>query len=357
MAPIDIESPQEIEWPKWLLDTEPAFPAILNRLDLAEATIRSSLPKKLTYTRPFNRWLRSEEEKAIQTRNYSDGFLYGKLIENAEPLRLLDQVVYARSLAVTREAQTAKWLLNRNDLIGAMVMYRGILEQSANLASCFREVAKIDAAAPFDDTLRSHVLLIEFLKLRTHGTRIEWTKLFSLDPDEIFGTKGKDLIGYKPGEDRMDLTAKSVLGDIDKLDRELPGTRATYDILCEFLHPNVGGCIGVTGSAQPVPAAAGVGTPLVEKTLWAGPPVGFVLEGARFMSRLFEQFARTLEHYAGLLNQQPEARKACVALVQRINRQILTNNPSFKHPYLECPCGSGNKLRFCCSTTKAPEHN
>jgi hypothetical protein len=52
--------------------------------------------------------------------------------------------------------------------------------------------------------------------------------------------------------------AKQVLDKIDALNKSIPGARAAYEILCDYLHPNVGDLFAATLSYSERPDRFGI---------------------------------------------------------------------------------------------------
>jgi hypothetical protein len=75
-----------------------------------------------------------------------------------------------------------------------------------------------------------------------YGTNRDWMKLAQVD---LRTTPAKD-VAFLVKEDTADLRATNVLNAIDKLERRVPGSRLTYEVLCEFLHPNIGDLFGAS---------------------------------------------------------------------------------------------------------------
>lgn len=80
-----------------------------------------------------------------------------------------------------------------------------------------------------------------------YGTRVDWRMLANADFENIYF---KDA-AYKPREHEMDLTKKNVLNAVNTLNKRIPGTRVAYDVLCEFLHPNVGDVLAASLNSRP----------------------------------------------------------------------------------------------------------
>ncbi|MDO9367757.1 MAG: hypothetical protein Q7T68_04235 [Sphingopyxis sp.] len=63
--------------------------------------------------------------------------------------------------------------------------------------------------------------------------------------------------------------AKNILNGIDRLEKLVPGTRAIYSVLCEFLHPNVGDLISSTQTTRAFSNSSG--TRFISPQIGQGP--------------------------------------------------------------------------------------
>lgn len=74
------------------------------------------------------------------------------------------------------------------------------------------------------------------------GTQRDWLKLAESD----FRQTASEDLKYANRDDRADLRARSILTAVGNLEKRIPGSRLAYDVLCEFLHPNIGDMVGAT---------------------------------------------------------------------------------------------------------------
>jgi hypothetical protein len=157
----------------------------------------------------------------------------------------------------------------------------------------------------------------------------------------------KDEISYEAHKDRLDTTAKSCLAGIDHLNKRLKGTRACYEILCEFTHPNVGALVAFTRSAEHRIDSGGV--PWIDKTLDEKGPFALLQEFGFVVERLCEAVALSLDEFRDrILPDLNRFEGALQPAIQALCRKTIGNNPALVDRYEPCPCLSGNKTRFCC---------
>jgi hypothetical protein len=87
----------------------------------------------------------------------------------------------------------------------------------------FQATARQSFIATFD--------LDKTIKNALYGTTIKWNDLVSR---ELVDPKIEPLVGKKTKESLGDHSAKRVLDKIDELNKAVKGTRAAYEILCDY---------------------------------------------------------------------------------------------------------------------------
>jgi hypothetical protein len=161
---------------------------------------------------------------------------------------------------------TAEW--NRKRFLNCIVLARSLME---TVASWFRVLDHTYKLLPAEDIRRIHSTLMVAL----------------------FGRR--DLA---PGDDSFP-PAINALTSIDRLDRAYPKTRAMYDIICEFVHPNCDGFL-LFGKPDLQTGNAQLGEHLSSERLGA---VSTAMAGAHFLG-IADSF---LEKYETLFRPQVEA--------------------------------------------------
>ena len=124
---------------------------------------------------------------------------------------------------------------------------------------------------------------------KIYGTRCDWEKLINLTSDSI----EEKSVKYAASENRIDLTSKTMMNAIDSLDKEIPGLRKTYEVLCEFAHPNAGSVFAFMISVKCVSDKA-TGIDWVEKQFGLEPPRGFTAELSSLLEVIFSKVAAAL---------------------------------------------------------------
>ena len=178
----------------------------------------------------------------------------------------------------------------------------------------------------------------------SYGTRIDWRTVALADPTTPLRKKD---IEYKPTQNLVDLTVRSILSSVDALDKVVPGLRSTYEVLCEFAHPNAGAALVQASSCQVLPADD-TGVMWIEKRHGLHPPVEFVRSFRALLEQILSQFAKSLTHYEGLLQESDSIADEILCQVQCVVRQVVSRHSGLFSAYDPCPCDSGKKLKFCC---------
>jgi hypothetical protein len=130
--------------------------------------------------------------------------------------------------------------LGEKRLAVPFAMTRGLIERTAAVESLIQTVAPILVvpARTTEEAFRKVLEIGEAAAVALFGTKLDWKMLAEADLPSI---SAKDT-AYRSTEYTVNLTAKQVLNAVDRLSKRIPGSRVAYDVLCEFLHPNVGIC-------------------------------------------------------------------------------------------------------------------
>ena len=118
---------------------------------------------------------------------------------------------------------------------------RGFIERTAHTTRVAVALRPIKDA-PIDGPLTPVLDLSEVIYKALYATQREWPKLIQSD---FRKTSVKD-VKYVKKEYVANALPDNILNAIDNLDKSIPGTRLVYEILCEYLHPNVGDLWGAT---------------------------------------------------------------------------------------------------------------
>lgn len=275
------------------------------------------------------------------TQEYLRAIIY----DNARPLTTLRTQLQVAARAIYRLLRGADNALKDSDFVVAFICYRGCMEQVAHMAILERDLRKLKAEIQYPAAQRFVGAAYEILCSKLYATRVSWQQL--ADAKAFEQSISQEQIAYTAHEDRLDTTAKSCLAGIDHLNKRLKGTRACYEILCEFAHPNVGTLVAFTRSAEPRIDSGGV--PWIDKTLDEKAPFALLQEFGFLVERLCEAVAVSLDEFRDrILPDLIRFEGTLQPAIQAICRKTIQNNRTLIDPYGPCPCLSGNKTRFCC---------
>jgi hypothetical protein len=253
--------------------------------------------------------------------------------------------VQAALRAVTQLLRGADFALEECNFHTALVCYRGCIEQVGHLAVVAKQLNALTEPTDFDKSCGFLAEAYELMAKRLYGTRVSWIALArGHNFDELIR---KDRVAYEEHPDRVNVEAASCLKGVDLLDKTTKGTRAIYNILCEFTHPNVGNLIISTAQASPREDSQGVGW--IDKALsnFAVPIV--IKQMPQLMEWIFKVVDLVLRDLQDRIVPDLESCEARILKTAQVfTKEMVKRNRNLIDPYAPCPCGSGKKLRFCC---------
>jgi hypothetical protein len=135
--------------------------------------------------------------------------------------------------------------LKAGRIIVTYTALRGFIERTAHAVAIAAQLKSIKDA-PVDGPLTPVLELGETIHKALYGTTREWFKVVKSD---FRKTAAKEL-KYEEKPNIASVFPENILKAIDKLDKTVAGTRLVYEILCEYLHPNIGDLWGATLSAE-----------------------------------------------------------------------------------------------------------
>lgn len=271
--------------------------------------------------------------------------------------RLAQQFTASNRLAVVKLLDGVIQGIRDGDLLAPLVCVRSCVEQVAHYHHSQASLQAALRAAPnqgkFGAAWQAMDGIREKLSKICYGTRLDWMAVALSDPTKPLNKKET---AYKPTENRLDRTVKSILNAVDDLDGAVPGVRATYETLCEFAHPNVGTIFVLANSCEVLPADS-TGVTWIEKKLGLQPPAEFVRSFHAVLERVFGRLVESLAHYEKLLKESDAIRDEILRQVQSVIRHVLFKRPDLFGAYDACPCGGGKKVKFCCGKEAPTQEN
>jgi hypothetical protein len=182
-----------------------------------------------------------------------------------------------------------------------------------------------------------------------YGTRRDWTKLAAA---ELSDGSPPEADAYSLAPGFADMGARNVLSYIDELNKQVKGVRRAYEVLCEFLHPNVGDLLAASVDFQY--RTDRYGLKLYCRTLGLGPTDQSVhLNLGRTLTNVLtiasDAISRVPEIHALLQRNSNSA----MTVTQRWMRGALSASPKLFERDELCPCLGGARAYQCCGRKTA----
>jgi hypothetical protein len=202
-----------------------------------------SAAQSLPYARAYALWIKNGEvgPQPVASTAEMRATVYDQA-ESASELRAFPKVA---AIAGVELAEATLAGLRAGHIIITYTALRGLIERTAHAFATAAKLGKIKNA-PVDGPLGPVLELSGTIHKALYATQREWTKLVNSD---FRKTSVKD-VQYVKKPNVANALPDNILNAIDKLDNAVAGTRLAYEILCEYLHPNVGDLWGATLEAE-----------------------------------------------------------------------------------------------------------
>jgi hypothetical protein len=167
--------------------------------------------------------------------------------DSASHVRQLEATLYVTAHVLVDFIDSVRHAHQQQRLGIVLSDLRSILERLAHIRHLSKAIEKTQGTTP--ETKASHPFL-DTIELQKHtrnalyGTRTDWNAIVEQELKDIdlkkMGSKSvrQEVLG--------DYEAEQILSKIDALNKVIPGSRACYELLCEFAHPNVGDLAAAT---------------------------------------------------------------------------------------------------------------
>jgi len=153
------------------------------------------------------------------------------MYNSAMTINLLDSYIWIKNNTLADNFEGIIYCIDKGLLVQSLILVRAAIEQIADVVHFSKQC---DSYLNNQDPIASEILFLESLNKKTMAQRIDWNDCMSKSLRK--GEKKE----YKSTENFVNLKAESILNSIDYLDKKLNGIRKSYELLCEFAHPNVG---------------------------------------------------------------------------------------------------------------------
>lgn len=220
---------------------------------------------------------------------------------------------------------------------------RCFVERTAHAAKVSDEVGGLIRVPMAHETLLDSFPGLGNLIFRAlYGTQRDWMKLANAD----FRKESPGQVSYVQEHGIANAKAENVLSAVDKLDKRVHGTRLVYEILCEFLHPNVGDLFGSTITGHKIVDMHG--TRHLRRVIGLGPKdLSAFPDLRRVIAKMLDVVTDVIHCLPGILDEIETASIQTTEItITSAHRMISKYKPFFKkHDF--CPCLSGLKVKDC----------
>jgi len=349
----------EPEWPEWLRDALPDAQRAFEGITNSHARLAAAASPGLIHSEIVQDQITRVTDDFIQkgyVTTSGDAVGLGSQVPDlprsilaafranqASSRRMLRMFVAANRIVVVRLLDGLHFALSNDDLVLALVCVRGCLEHIATFWDVVRSLEDVPSPSSSNEATEALERVDQMLVQSCYQTRVDWAKVVQLEQSASLSKKD---VAYRPDDKRVDRTASTVLNAVDRLSKDVPGTRAVYEVLCEFAHPNVGFVLGCVEHLRERKDAQGVRW--IDKQLGLGAPRGFVQGLRKPLTLVFSQLARVLAVYEESLDRAAAQADRLLSMIQLSMRRLSRSDREIYGPYDLCPCGSQKKYKFCC---------
>jgi hypothetical protein len=220
---------------------------------------------------------------------------------------------------------------------------RSLIERIAHAVALSHATRGMPSAPiPPETPLKTVLELSQIIARALYGTQQNWTKLTQVD---FRVTSHKD-VAYITAAEVGGIKATNILSSIDKLEKEIPGARLTYEVLCEFLHPNRGDLYGATVDALSLTDQYGMRH--VRRTIGLGPKnLENLLEVGVVVEKMLDVSADIVRHLPIVLNEIEIISTFATNITQSFAHKYVKNNRNMFRNRDFCPCLSGKAVKDC----------
>jgi hypothetical protein len=233
--------------------------------------------------------------------------------------------------------------LEAGSLMVSFMMLRSLIERTAHIAALADAVRGLSQTPQSTPNPNLPVLMHgDRIGKALYGTKIDWQSLREVD---IRSAKKED-VAYTQKELTMDVGAASVLSSVDKLAKSVAGLRIAYDVLCEFLHPNVGDLYAAT--IRGASAVDPYGTRHVTRELGMGPAdLSNAPDLDAVLTKVLAVCSEAIRALPTAIKELEAASADATRRAKKFAHMARKKNRSLFRSRDLCPCLSGLPVRDC----------
>lgn len=287
-------------------------------------------------------------DNIFKNRVATDREQIAALVGYSHHTRLFETILFVSSAVVRRAIGASRRAVYENDLLNFLWAARTLVERFAHINYFITKARSIlDSVESISNREYISTLDIDDLvKNSVYGTLTDWNAiavkndLTEVDLKTELGKGAKEKFGVHG--------AKQVLDKIDTLNKKIPGSRSAYEILCEFLHPNVGDIFSCTSEYRNFADRHGVF--YIQRKIVATGGHGSEMPTAEraVLDKVFRHLALLCDTYAEDMREGCSFRDALLELLTKQTRDFLRKNRRAIRRRDPCPCASGEAAYRCC---------
>lgn len=287
-----------------------------------------------------------------QAENLASKLFLAQIYERGDLIQLLTTFGHSRKLVVVHLLNAARTGLESGNLLIPLICFRSVIEHCAHLHDAIKKLEIAETPESFSaatDLLQESLVKVKKVLL---STRFDWCGVDGLNPDELDVKMANKKYEYRHSQDgkHIDLKAQQIMTSLDRLEKAIPQVRGTYELLCEFAHPNLGVLYTIT--LKSVSGVDKQGIHWHSHLIGLGrPEIPDSLSSA--FSGIFVKMAEVLQTFEADQDSLSQLKAKLLKLTQTCVRQDLKTRRVEIDKYAECPCASGVKFKFCCGVSSS----
>ena len=291
--------------------------------------------------RAYYTWIRAE--KSGEEPVFDEGAMRAAIYNQAAAARQLEAFIHVSRVSVFELCQGAIRGFEEKEVAVPYILLRSLIERTANIAALSDEVKALPSGpTPPDFPHKPLIEVSDRIGRALYGTKVNWEALRDVDLHAV----RKDDIAYIHKELTLDVSARNVLTSIDKLGKRVSGARVAYDVLCEFLHPNVGDLYSTTVRATSHSDA--FRTRHLVREIGLGPKdLSTAPDLEALMDQVLPVCGEALRLLPSLFGDLHTASLAANRMAKKAAHKMRKRYRSYFRNNDLCPCLSGRKVRDC----------
>ena len=298
------------------------------------------------FTIAYYRWGTGGQQGPSPTRSASAAEFRAAIYFQSTTAAALAAFLRVACIIAAELAETAAEGFRVGHLTSPCTALRCLIERighAVSLADAIKNLPTVPIPSPPEAPLKPLFDVSTPIMRALYGTQRNWGQLAEVD----FRKTSPKEVAYAVPEEEWSIRSSNVMNAIDKLEKRIPGTRLTYEVLCEFLHPSRGDLYGATVAAQAT--VDHHGTRHLHRTLNFGPKT---LIGSADLQIILDKVMDVSVDIVRLLPSVLDDIETVSDYATKITREFAHSvaNRNYKHLFTNrdpCPCLSGLRVRDC----------